>query len=133
MACSAVEDVRVGYVFAVVCDSGLATGKVHGMKEALTNEDCPEVDESEKGNISELLKREDEWKDVVRYTLRESIHGVEGVAGVRCRHNPLVMRFVQRFVNRGMVQTPVNPVDAQICKDNEQRKLKEVVESKWSI
>lgn len=99
----------------------------------LTNENCPEIDESEKGNICELLKREDERKDVVRYTLRESIYGVEGVAGVRCRHNPLVMRFVQRFVNRGMMQTPVNPVDAQICEENEQWELKEVVESKWSM
>ena len=101
--------------------------------EELTNEDSPEVDEGEKGNICELLEREDERKEVVWYTLREAIHRVEGVAGVRCRHNPLVMRLVQGPVNSGMMQTPVDPVDAQIGEDNEQWKLKEIVKSKWSI
>lgn len=78
----------------------------------LTNEDGPEVDESEEGNVCELLERKDEWKDVVWYTLREAIHRVEGVAGVRCRHYPPVMRFVQCLINLGMMQTPVDPVDA---------------------
>lgn len=98
-----------------------------------TNEDGPEIDESEEGNVCELLEREDEWKDVVWYTLREAIHGVEGVAGVRRRHNPPVMRFVQRLVYLGMMQAPVDPVDAQIGEGNEQGELKEVVKSKWSI
>ena len=80
--------------------------------QTLTNEDSPEVDKDEEGNICELLERKNEWEDVVWYTLREAIHGVEGMAGVRCGHNPLVMRFVQRLVNHGMMQTPVNPVDA---------------------
>ena len=70
---------------------------------------------------------------MVGYTLRETIHGVEGVAGVRCRHDPLVMRFMQRLVDLGMMQTPVDPVDAQIRKGNEQWELQEVVESKWRI
>ncbi len=101
--------------------------------EELTNEDSPEVDEGEKGNICELLEREDERKEVVWYTLRETIHGVEGVAGVRCRHDPLVMRFVQGPVNFGMMQPPVDPVYAQIGEGNEQWKLKKIVKSKWSI
>lgn len=84
----------------------------NGETEALTNEDSPEVDKGEKGDICELLEREDKRKDVVWYTLREAIHGVEGVACVRCRHNPFVMRFMQRLVDLGMMQTPVDPVDA---------------------
>ena len=77
---------------------------MHNLRtEALTNEDGPEVDEGEEGNICELLEREDEGKEVIWYTLREAIHGVEGVAGVRCRHNPLVMRLVQGPINSGMM------------------------------
>lgn len=105
----------------------------NGRIEGFTNEDSPEVDEGEEGNIGELLERKDEWKDVVWYTLSEAIHGVEGVAGVRCRHNPLVMWFVQRLVNLGMMQTPMDPVDEQIGEGNEQWKLKKIVKSKWSI
>lgn len=105
----------------------------NGRIEGPTNEDGPKIDKGEEGDICELLEWEDKWKDVVWHTLGEAIHGVEGVAGVRCRHNPFVMRFVQRLVNFGMMQSPVNPVDAQICKRNEQWELEEVVESEWSI
>lgn len=70
---------------------------------------------------------------MVWYTLREAIHGVEGVAGVRGRHNPLVMRFVQRLVDSGVMQAPVDPVDTQIGEGNEQWELNVIVESKWSI
>ena len=112
MACSAVDDVGIGYVFAVVCENRSAMHSVNRRLETLTNENSPEVDEDEEGNICELLERKYEWEDVVWYTLREAIQGVEGVAGVRCGHNPLVMRFVQRLVNHGMMQSPVNPVDA---------------------
>ena len=64
---------------------------------------------------------------MVGYTLSEAIHGMEGVAGVWSRHNPLVMRLMQRLVKFGMVQAPVNPVDAQIGEGNKQGELKEVV------
>lgn len=70
---------------------------------------------------------------MVWYTLCEAIHRVEGVAGIRCRHDPLVMWFVQRLVNRRIVQTPVDPVDTQIGEGNEQRELEEVVECKRSV
>ena len=101
--------------------------------ETLTDEDGPEVDEGEESNICELLERKDKRIDVVGYALCETIHGVEGVTGIRRRHNPLVMRLVQRLVNLGMMQTPVNPVDAQVREGNEQRELKDVIEGKRSI
>lgn len=107
----------------------MSSGKI----EVLTNEDSPEIDKGEESNICELLKRKDERIYMIRYALREAIQGVEGVASIRRRHDPLVMRFVQRFVNSGVMQAPVNPVDAQIREGDEQWKLKEVIESKWSI
>ena len=104
-----------------------------GRLELLTDEDCPEVDEDEEGDICEFLQWKYEWEDVIWYTLRKAIHGVEGVASVRCWHDPFMMRFVQRPVNHGMMQSSVNPVDAQIRETDEQWKLKKVVESKGSI
>ena len=56
MACSAVDDVGVSYVFPVVCNNELATWNAQCKAiVALTNEDSPEVDEGEEGNICELL------------------------------------------------------------------------------
>ena len=101
--------------------------------KSLTDKDSPEVDEDEEGNICEFLQWKYKWEDVIWYTLRKAIHGVERVASVRCWHDPFMMWFVQRPVNRGMVQSSMDPVDAQIRETNEQRKLKKVVESKGSI
>ena len=61
------------------------------MVEALTNEDGPKIDEDEESDVREFLEREDERKDVVGYALGETIHWMKSVAGVRCRHDPLVM------------------------------------------
>lgn len=59
------------------------------------------------------------------------------MTGVRRWHDPFVMCFMQRPVDFGMVQTPVNPVNTQIGETNEQWKLEEVVKGKrsfgWSI
>lgn len=104
-----------------------------GEMVALTNEDSPEINEGEECHICELLEREDEGEKVVRYALREAIHGVEGVAGVRGRHYPFVVRFVQRLVDFGVMQAPMDPVDKQIREENEQWELKKVVESEWSV
>ena len=104
-----------------------------GRLESLTNEDGPEIDEGEECNICELLERKYEWKDVVRYTLRKPIQRVEGVASVWCWHDPFVVRFVQLPVNHRMMQTPVDPVDAEIREKYEQWELNKVVESKWRI
>ena len=106
---------------------------LNGKMAALTNEDSPEIDKGEEGHICEFLEREDEWENVIWHTLREAIHGVEGVTGVRGRHYPFVMRFVQRLVDFGVMQAPVDPVDTQIREENEQWELKEVVKSGRSI
>lgn len=95
----------------------------NGRLESLTDEDSPEVNEDEEGNICEFLQWEYEWEDVIWYTLRKAIHGVEGVASVRCWHDPFMMWFVQRPVYHGMMQSSVDPVNAQIRETYEQRKL----------
>ena len=74
-----------------------------GTVEALTNEDSPKIDEDEESDVRDFLEREDEWKDVVGYALGEAIHRMESVAGVRCRHDPLVMWLVQRLVDFRMM------------------------------
>ena len=105
----------------------------NGSLASLTDKDSPEVDEDKEGNICEFLQWKYEREDVIWYTLRKAIHGVEGVASIRGWHDPLMMRFVQRPVNHGMMQSSVDPVDAQIRETNEQWKLEKVVESKGSI
>ncbi len=64
---------------------------------------------------------------MIWYTLRKPIQWVEGMAGIWSRHDPLVMGLVQRLVNSRMVQTPVDPVDAQIGEQDKQRELQDVV------
>ena len=60
---------------------------------------------------------------MIGHALRETVHGVKGMTGVRCGHDPLVMRFMQRLVNLRMVQASVYPVDAEVGKADEQGKL----------
>jgi len=87
------------------------------------NQDRPEVDESEKEYIGKLLKRENEGEHVVRDTLGPAINGVEGMGSEGARHNPLVMRLVKFLVHEWMVQAPVDPVDEEIRKGDEQWEL----------
>lgn len=64
------------------------------VRRGLTDEDCPDIDEDEESDVSEFLQREDEWEDMIRYALRESVYGMECMARIRRRHNPPVMRLV---------------------------------------
>lgn len=109
----------------------MAGGTVHhgavGDVLAIMDEDSPEVDEAEQENIGQLLKREDEWEDVVRHTLRPAVQGVESVRSVRARHDPLVVRLVQCPVNAGVVQASVDPVDEEIGEADEERELQDTV------
>lgn len=66
---------------------------------SVVDKDGPHVDEDEQPNISNLLKREDEWEDVVWDRLGESIKRVESVGRKRSRHDPLMMWLMQRLVN----------------------------------
>lgn len=105
----AVDDGRVGHVLAVV------------------DQDGPEVDEHEQPDVGELLQGKQEREDVVRQRLRPAVDGVEGVRGVGRRHDPAVMGLVQRLVDGRVVQTAVDPVDAEVGEDEEQGELQPVV------
>ena len=94
---------------------------------AIVDHDRPDLDESEESDVCELLKREDEGEEVVRHALAETVHRVEGVAGVGCRHDPFVVRFVQGFVDVGVVQATMDPVDAAVGEQEEERELEVVV------
>jgi hypothetical protein len=108
VASRAVDDGRVGDVFTVV------------------NHDGPDLDESEEGDVCELLQREDEGEQVVWDGLGEAVERVESVAGEGCGHDPLVVRLVQALVEELAVQGAVDPVDAEVGEGQEDRELNPV-------
>ena len=70
---------------------------------------------------------------MIRYTLEKPIHRMEGVAGKRGRHNPFMMRFVQRFIHQRMMQPPVDPIDEEVGEADEEWNLEEVVKREGRI
>jgi len=70
---------------------------------------------------------------VIWKRLGEAIERVESVAGVRRGHDPLVVGLVKCLVDHGVVQTSVNPIDEEVGKENEERKLEVVVEREGSF
>ena len=55
--------------------------------------------------------------------LGEAVERVEGVAGKRRRHDPLVVRLVDVLVDERVVQASVDPVDAEVGEEQEEREL----------
>ena len=55
------------------------------------------------------------------------------MTGVRRGHDPLMVGFMQTFVEQGMMQAPVDPIDEEIGEQDEERELKVVVQAKRSI
>lgn len=110
-----------------------AESGVEGATRGHTDENRPDVDKREQCNIGKLLQREKEGKDMIRQTLCEAIHGVEGVARKWRRHDPLVVGFVQRLIYHRMVQAPVDPVYEEIGEADKEGELQKVVESKRCI
>ena len=92
-------------------------------KRGLTDENGPEVDEDEQGDVGEFLEWEDVREDVVGYTLGETIQWVKRVAGVRRGHDPFVMGFMQDLVNARVVQAAMDPVDEEIGEGDEEGEL----------
>jgi hypothetical protein len=120
MASCAVNDRRVGYVFAIILEMVSKVLKCSLVEYGkLTDEDGPDVNKCEEGNVRKFLQREDEWEDVVWNTLAVSIKGVESMAGERSRHDPFVMRLVQRLVYQWMMQSSVNQVDEAVGEHDE--------------
>ena len=93
----------------------------------LTDDDGPDVKEEEQQDVCSLLKREDEWEDMVWNALCKAVQGVESMTGERGRHDPLVVRLVESLIDCRVMQATVYPVDEEIGKANEEGKLYEVV------
>ena len=112
-------------------DKPLATKDV--LESQLTDQNRPDVDEGEQGDISELLKREKEGEQMVGYALGKPVQWMESVACKGSWHDPFMMALVESLVDQGMVQAPVDPVDTEVREENEQWELQQVVEAKRGV
>jgi len=119
------------YEFATYSPSStqtaLATSRAPGEHVILRMKIVQTLMKTKSATEANFLKREDEWEYMVWHTLCKPIQWMESMAGIWRRHDPLVMGLVQRLVNFGMVQAPVDPVNAQIREEEKQGKLKNVV------
>lgn len=109
MASTPIDDGTVGNVLPIV------------------NENRPNIDKDKEEDVREFLQREQEWENVVWYALRETIHGMESMARVRRRNDPLVMGLMERFVDQFVVKASMDEVDAKIGEEEEQWNLRPVV------
>ena len=94
---------------------------------AVMDQNRPEIHKQEGADKGHLVHGEEKRISVIRERLRKAIHGVEGVARVRRRHDPLVVRLVQVAVDERVMQPAVDPVDEEIGKDDEEDDLGPVV------
>ena len=94
---------------------------------AVVDEDGPAVDEDEQGDVGDFLKGKEEGVDVVGKGLAEAVERVEGMRGEGGGHDPFVVRFVQVLVECRVMETAVDPVDPEVCEEDEEGKLEVVV------
>lgn len=55
------------------------------------------------------------------------------VGGVGCGHDPFVVGLVEGFIDTGVVEAAVYPVDAKVGKADEEGKLEVVIESEGRV
>lgn len=115
VAGSAVDDGRVGDVLAIM------------------DEDCPQIDEDEEGDVSKLLEWEDKWKDVIGKGLRKAVQGMKGMRGKGRRHDPSMMWLVQTLVDGRKVETTMDPIYEEVGKKDEEGILQVAVPGKRGI
>lgn len=53
--------------------------------------------------------------------------------GEGCGHDPLVVRLVQRLIYALVVQTPMNPINAEVGETDKKWKLQPVVPRSWTL
>ena len=70
---------------------------------------------------------------MIRHTLREPIKWMKGMARVWSRHDPFMMRFMQRLIDQRMVQSTMDPINEEVREEDEKRELKNVVQRERSI
>jgi len=122
------EAVPEGEVLAVVAREvevvvgvvGRAVDKaLEGEEEAVVDADGPHVDQHEHSHVHDLVHGEDEDKNMVWYTLQESIDGMEGMARPGCTYLPQVMSLVKCGIDPWMMKPTMNPIDTKVSKDEE--------------
>ena len=105
VASGTVQDRAVGYVLPVV------------------DEDGPDLDEEEEGEVSDLLEWEDEGEDVVGKRLCPAVNWVECDCCIWRGHDPFVVGLVKRLVDERVMKTAVNEVDEHVREEDEEGEL----------
>jgi len=90
---------------------------------SIMNHHRPDIDEDKEDNVRILLQWKDEWEHVIRYRLRETIHGVESMRGIWSWHDPPVVRLMDMLIDSRMVFSSVDPVNEEVREDDENWKL----------
>jgi len=81
------------------------------------DEDGPEVNQDEEDEVEMPLEGEDEDKEVVWNGLGVTVDWVEGMRSIRCRNDPLVMRFVEHLIEKRKMEPSMDPVNSVIGKE----------------
>ena len=55
------------------------------------------------------------------------------MACIRRGHNPLVVRLMKALVNERVVEVAMDPVDAEVGKEQEDRELSDCVPQSWTL
>ena len=102
----------ITYEFDTYSPSSVKPLATNGLLESqLTDQDCPDVDEGEQGDISELLKWEEEGEQMVGYALGKPVQWMKSVTCKGSWHDPFVMALMESLVDQRMMQASVDPVD----------------------
>lgn len=96
-------------------------------KHRHTDQHSPDGNKDKQTQICHLLQREEKRENMVWHTLAPAVEGMECIAGIRRGDNPLMMGLVKTLVDKGMVETSMDPVDTEVGKRHEQRELEIVV------
>lgn len=84
----------------------------------IVDHNSPDVHKDKEAKVDPLVEGKEKRVDVVGKALCKAVNGVEGVAGKRGGDNPLVVQLVE-VLEAAVVQTPVDPVDAHVRKEEE--------------
>ena len=68
---------------------------------------------------------------MVGYTLSKSVKWMESVACIWSWHDPLVVWLMECLIYARVVQSAVDPVDAEVGEEDEDGELEVVVEVEW--
>jgi len=107
-----------GVVSSRVQDAPLPSySKVH----LIMNGDSPKVDQNKEKDKQDVMKREDERKQIVWHSLRPAINRMEGMRRERGRIAVGVVWLMNVLIQPLRMESSVNPIDQSICKDQKER------------